>query len=319
MLSPGVNEGIYRILRTLGDGQRRERSTLARESGEAPTVLDDALTRHPAFFAVEAREVVLTQAGLAALAREMVARAVDRPRHGVSDEVAERWRRLAAQRGTPRRELDQVYATEATVLARVERLIVEGEVQRGLAFLGDDDLTSAALHFAGVDRAITVVDIDDAILGLLDAEARSIEAEARCIHHDLRDPLPRKLHGRFGCVFTDPPYAPEGFALFVSRAIDLLKADGRLYVCFGSSRRSSERGLEKQRLLTTAGLLVEAVLPDFNAYEGADAIGARSDLWVLRRTPKTRPLVQGRVEGELYSSRSPAGARDAEDAPPSRE
>ncbi|MDH5493711.1 MAG: bis-aminopropyl spermidine synthase family protein, partial [Myxococcales bacterium] len=135
--------------------------------------------------------------------------------------------------------------------------------------------------------------------------------EHRGIEHDVRDPLPRKLLGRFGCVFADPPYAPEGFALFISRAIELLKPDGRVYLCFGASRRASERGLEKQRLLTEAGLLVEAVIPDFNAYVGAESIGARSDLWILRATPKSRPLVRGRVEGELYSSRSSA-SKEAE-------
>ena len=106
-------------------------------------------------------------------------------------------------------------------------------------------------------------------------------------------------------MFSDPPYAPEGFALFVSRAIALLKDDGRLYLCFGQSRRASERGLEKQRILAEAGLLLEAALPDFNRYEGAEAIGSRSALYVARRTPRSRPLVTGRVDGELYTRRPP--------------
>ena len=108
--------------------------------------------------------------------------------------------------------------------------------------------------------------------------------------HDLREPLESKR--QFGCVFTDPPYAPAGFALFVSRSIPLLKSDGRLWVCFGHSRRSGERGLAKQRALTEAGLLVERVEPDFNVYDGAESIGARSALWICARTPQSRPLLE---------------------------
>jgi predicted methyltransferase len=111
--------------------------------------------------------------------------------------------------------------------------------------------------------------------------------------------------GRYGAVFTDPPYAIEGFRLFVSRAAEMLKPDGRLYVCFGQSRRASERGLQKQRVLGEAGFLVEAVFEDFNHYQGAEAIGSRSALWRCRVTPETRPLVRGEVEGPLYTSRPP--------------
>ena len=68
--------------------------------------------------------------------------------------------------------------------------------------------------------------------------------------------------------------------------------DGRLYVCFGQSRRAAERGLQKQRVLGDAGLLVEAVFEDFNQYDGAESIGSRSALWRCRVTPQTKPLVR---------------------------
>ena len=119
--------------------------------------------------------------------------------------------------------------------------------------------------------------------------------------------MARAMRGRVGAVFTVPPSAVEGCSLFVSRAIELLKPDGRLYVCFGQSRRASERGLQKQRALGEAGLLVEAVFEDFNQYEGAEAIGSRSALWRCRVTPETRPLIRGEAQGSLYTSRSPRG------------
>jgi hypothetical protein len=82
-----------------------------------------------------------------------------------------------------------------------------------------------------------------------------------------------------------------------------------MYVCFGQSRRASERGLDKQRAIADAGLLVEEVVPDFGRYEGATSIGSRSALWVLARTPRTRALPRVPTSGDLYTSRSPRRRR----------
>jgi predicted methyltransferase len=213
---------------------------------------------------------------------------------------------MASERGAPKRELDQVYVTTDTVERRAALLLAAGDHQRGLVFLGDDDLTSAAVQLAGAKRKVTVLDTDADVLAVLSRNAERHGWEHDIVRHDLRDPLPRSMKGRFGAVFTDPPYAIEGFSLFVSRAVELLKPDGRLYVCFGHSRRASERGLQKQRVLCDAGLLVEAVFEDFNHYDGAEAIGSRSALWRCRVTPETRPLVRGAAEGPLYTSRPPS-------------
>src|SRR5690606_11658352 len=117
------------------------------------------------------------------------------------------------------------------------------------------------------------------------------------------------LRGRFGAVFTDPPYAIEGFRLFLTRATELLREDGRLVVSFGQSRRSVERGLEKQRVLVEMGYFIEEVRPDLVRYEGADAIGASGSLYLCRRTPMTRPSPEARVEGDLYTKRTPRRRR----------
>ena len=79
-------------------------------------------------------------------------------------------------------------------------------------------------------------------------------------------------------------------------------------MCFGSSRRAPERGLQKQRLIAEAGLLITAVLPDFHEYEGAESIGSRSALYVLEKTPQTRALLAadaGAGSGPLYTRRTP--------------
>jgi len=300
-----MNEGVYRVLRALGDGKRVPRAELTARSGEAPSVVRELLEQRPSWFDVDADGIRCTRDGLAALGMELHARAPARSLGEEGEALLESLRREARGRGRIRRDLDQVWATLPTVVARAQRLVAAGETQRGLAFLGDDDLTSLALHLLGVERKIAVFDLDEELLAFLGAQAEKGGWEHEGLLHDLRKPVPAKHAGRYGCVFTDPPYAPEGFALFLTRAVELLKPDGRLYVCFGWSRRASERGLEKQRLLADAGFLVEEVVPDFNAYEGAESIGSHSALWIARVTPQTRPLVDDTGAPELYTRRRP--------------
>lgn len=300
-----MNEGVFRILSSLANGKSQKRDEIVRIAGEAPTVLADALRRHPKWFEEQDRELCCTRQGLVALAMEQRARIPGRREAGEHGELLEPYLAVARGRGPAKRELDQVYATTETVLSRAEHLIAGGDVQRGLLFLGDDDLTSVAVQLHGTGRPVTVLDVDEELLAITKGAADEQEFELSTVAHDLRQPLPKKMSGRYGCVFTDPPYATEGFALFISRAIELLKPDGRLFVCFGSSRRSSERSVQKQRVLAEAGLAVEAVWEDFNAYEGGEAIGSRSSMWRLSMTPMAKPLIQGEYEGELYTSRSP--------------
>jgi len=298
-----VYEGAYRILRALGDGRSLSHDGLARAAGEASSVVREVKERYPQWFDERQGQISCSERGLAALARELVARGglpgLDAEWRGAYDE-------MASERSAPKRALDQVYVTVDTAIRRAALLVEAGEHQRGLVFLGDDDLTSAAVQLAGAHRKVTVLDADPEILAILARHAKQHGWDHEIIEHDLRHPIDRKLKGRFGAVFTDPPYALEGFRLFVSRAIEMLKPDGRLYVCFGHSRRSSERGLQKQRVLSDAGLLIEAVFEDFNEYEGAESIGSRSALWRCRVTPETRPLVRGEADGPLYTSRPSA-------------
>jgi hypothetical protein len=298
-----VYEGAFRVLRALGDGRSLSQDEIVHAAGEASSVVRDVIERYPKWFEDSERRFRCSERGLAALARELVARES-------CEAGAESWRTpyeaMAAERPAPKRALDQVYVTMDTAVRRAELLLEAGEHQRGLVFLGDDDLTSAAVQFAGAGRKVTAVDSDEEILQILARHAAQHGWEHDTVHHDLRQPIPKAMRGRYGAVFTDPPYALEGFRLFVSRAAEMLKPDGRLYVCFGQSRRASERGLQKQRVLGEAGFLIEAVFEDFNHYDGAEAIGSRSALWRCRVTPETRPLVRGEVEGPLYTSRPPA-------------
>lgn len=296
-----MNEGYFRVLKALASERSLSASALVERSGEPPSVIRALANENASWLAEESGAYRATETGLSALARELVQRV--RADDSSDAAVVERLGRVAPKRGKIKRELDQVYATLETSARRARLLIDRGDVQRGLCLLGDDDLLSLALFYAGVDRPVTVLEIDGDLVRLYQEEARKERFDLHVVHRDLREPLPKELRHRFGAVFTDPPYAKEGFGLFLSRAIEVSREDAIVSVCFGASRRAHERGLEKQRILTDVGLLVLEAIPDFNEYSGAHAIGSRSALFRTQKTARSKPLPP--PDGPLYTRRAP--------------
>ena len=290
-----MDSGEFRVLDALGEATLA-RTELVRRSGEPHSVLRALAKERAELFEEAGDRFRLSAAGRRALAESRRARALgaELSNEALVADLAE----LATGRGSIKRELDQVYATLPSVVRRARMLVSEGLAGERLLFLGDDDLASVATRrLLGAEARLEVLELDPELVALLSEAGVAVRA------HDLREPLPKGLRGACGAVFTDPPYALEGFGLFVARAIEALRPEGVLYLAFGSSRRAPDRALAKQRLLAEAGLVIREVRRDFAEYEGAESIGSRSDLWVLRKTPQTRaPQV---TAGELYTRRRP--------------
>jgi hypothetical protein len=109
---------------------------------------------------------------------------------------------------------------------------------------------------------------------------------------DLRIGLPRSVRAAHDVAFTDPPYTPDGVGLFVARGVEALAnpTNGRILLAYGHSESTPALGLQVQQALGRLELLFEAILPDFNHYEGAQAIGSRADLYRLRPTRRSAAI-----------------------------
>lgn len=289
-----MDSGEFRVLDALGEATL-SRTELVRRSGEPHSVLRALVKEQPALFAESGDRFALSPVGTEALGEARRARALGSELSNAA--LEEKLRTLGATRGPIRRDLDQVYATAESVVRRARFFVAEGCADERWLFLGDDDLSSVATRSLAPGAELAALELDPALVAVL------ADGGVTTHEHDLRDPLPKALRDR-DAVFTDPPYAIEGFALFIARAIEALRPGGRLYLAFGASRRAPDRALAKQRLLAECGLVVREVRRDFTEYEGAESIGARSDLWVLRVTPQTRVPSIG-ADGELYTRRKP--------------
>jgi N4-bis(aminopropyl)spermidine synthase len=245
--------------------------------------------RHDAGCPTCARREVVLPAGLAAAVRRMAAYAGKAP--------------------PPRVEIDQVHCTVETKLRRVLAMEEAGALDgRRVVLIGDDDLTSVALGLlarhhgigAGV-RELVVVDVDARVLRFVQRTLRRAPFPVSCVRHDVREPLPARLLGAAGTVFTDPPYTGQGALLFLSRAAQAAVGDGRADVFFAFGPRRPEETLSVQRAIADMGFSVQRLIRNFNDYVGAGVLGGTSHLYHLATTEELRPLVAGRYDGALYT------------------
>lgn len=205
---------------------------------------------------------------------------------------------LIAAAPVARKALDHVAATPATAVRRAAWLDATYELAgRRLLCVGDHDLTSLAACQVNPALAATVVDIDERVLEFIDRQAARLGLDVRCLHADLRFGLPAGAAGVADLVVTDPPYTPEGVRLFLARGLAGLRdrENGRLVMAYGYGERHPALGLKVQRAAQELHLACEAMLPDFNRYVGAQAIGSASDMYVFRPTARTWPLAEARA------------------------
>jgi hypothetical protein len=219
-------------------------------------------------------------------------------------ELVARLAELIAGAPAPEARLDQVAATAETLARRALWLNDRYDLaQARLLCIGDHDLTSLAVCLVNPAARVTVVDIDENLLGYLGRQAPGV----RCRYADLRLSLPAAATGWADLVFTDPPYTPEGIELFCLRGLAGLRdrEHGRVLVAYGYGDGQPTLGLKVQRAMQGLHLVFEAVLPGFNSYHGAQAVGSASDLYVCRPTPATWRLLERPAAGARIYTHGP--------------
>ncbi|GAA3207783.1 bis-aminopropyl spermidine synthase family protein [Nonomuraea helvata] len=224
----------------------------------------------------------------------------------------DRLKDLVARAPRARHVLDHVSATPETVLRRAlllgARFWLPGT---RLLCVGDHDLTSLAVKLVHPETDVTVVDIDERILAYIDDQRLGV----RTRWADLRLGLPASARDH-DLALTDPPYTPEGTGLFVARAAEAVKDDGRILLAYGASERTPMLAFKVQQALADLNLAYEAIYPDFNRYFGAEAIGSAADLYILRPTTKTRPAVTSRLSRQTTAiyTQGPQAVESAQSA-----
>lgn len=208
-------------------------------------------------------------------------------------------------------QIDQSKCTPETSLRRAILCLKQHAlIGKKILCVGDDDLVSVSIGLllqrlfpAGGHRAthVDVVDIDERFLQYIETIAKERGLPIQCRRLDLREPFPENLHGQYDCFFTDPPYTLQGMSLFVSRGIQALKKEKGLPIFLSFAHKSPAFMLAMQREFVRMGLTVGANFPRFNAYEGAEMIANRSQMFILRTTDQTMPEYREAFTDALYT------------------
>ncbi|GIO34654.1 MULTISPECIES: bis-aminopropyl spermidine synthase family protein [Paenibacillus] len=220
-------------------------------------------------------------------------------------------RELFSLRPSVNVQIDQSKCTPETSLNRAILCLKQHAlIGKKILCVGDDDLVSVSIGlllqklFPSGGHNVTkvqVLDIDERFLGYIETIAKERGLPITCRRLDLREGLPEYLHGRFDSFFTDPPYTLQGMSLFVSRGIQALKREKGLPIFLSFAHKAPSFMLAMQREFTRMGLTVAANFPRFNAYEGAEMIANRSQMFILRTTDQTKPEYPGTFADALYT------------------
>ncbi|MFC0055283.1 GNAT family N-acetyltransferase [Streptomyces actinomycinicus] len=204
--------------------------------------------------------------------------------------------------------IDQSKCTPETKVRRILALLSSGTLPGGsLLLIGDDDLISLAVAVVGdvlgsplVDQ-VTVVDISPDILGYIQRVSADLGTRIETVQHDLRNPLPEKLHRQFDVAMTDPPYTPEGARLFLSRAVEGLRPGPAHSIFLSFGGKSPDEMLQVQREIMELGLVTNGYIRNFNEYEGSGILGGVGFFQHLLTTSATAPSQEGDYKGPLYT------------------
>jgi hypothetical protein len=120
--------------------------------------------------------------------------------------------KLAAEfRGEPALIYGQRFITPESSVCRAALIskMLQANNPR-IVFLGDDDLTSIAVSTILNNSDITVIDIDKTVLDAIQTSCTKLGLGIKLQGHDLSQPIPKELRGRFDCFVGDPYPTPNG-------------------------------------------------------------------------------------------------------------
>lgn len=201
------------------------------------------------------------------------------------------------------RDFDHILATEESILKRAKLLSENYDKENcKFLFLGDHDLTSIAFALYckmcyGIKCNAIVVDIDEKVLAFIDSVSKEFDLNIITAYADFRFNIPKCFMQSMDVIFTDPPYTPEGITAFLSQAINLCKSTYSIvYLAYKSAETSAGLGLQVQKSILKLNMYIYALMPNFNQYYSAEALGYRSDLYKLFLTAKCNTYLSKNCE-----------------------
>jgi hypothetical protein len=136
-----------------------------------------------------------------------------------------------------------------------------------IAFLGDDDFCSVAVSLTGKPKSVTVLEIDPKVIKTIRLLSKQLGLGIKCVQHDMRKPLPKRLKRKFDVFVTEPPESLKAMETFIKRGLSLLKGQGCSgYIGLTRLESSGEKWLALQKKLVKGNAFVSDSLRQFESY-----------------------------------------------------
>jgi len=246
---------------------------------------------------------------------------------GPVEEIVEKFKDIAANRPEAIQDYDQGYVTEETTLHRVAFMWSRGDLYgKELIVLGDDDLVSIAAALTRTPKKVVVLEIDQRLVDFIRDVAAKEGLPIEVVQHDLREPLPANIRGKFDTFFCDPTESLRGFVMFAERGIAALRGPGAAgYLGLTHCEASYDKWREIQRFLLDAGAVIAELRDAFHDYvnwpyidhmrswphlpvhriPGRDEIWYRSAL-IRVEVVKGPAIEERRYEGDIFADEEAA-------------
>jgi hypothetical protein len=158
---------------------------------------------------------------------------------------------------------DQQPISTISAISLLEKIFEYLPLEEKMLFIGDDDFISVLLGLVNPKIKITVVDIDDEVLNVIEKVSKKFQ-----LHLDLKkiDVEKGRMREKFISFLTNPPYTEDGVKTFVKFGISCLGKDGGVCFLEVGDESIGKRFLFLQEFFAKSGLWLNELLPGFISY-----------------------------------------------------
>jgi len=162
---------------------------------------------------------------------------------------------------------DQGFISPEDVVRRLEFVYERGDLPTKMFVVGDDDLFSIAASLTGIPKKITVVEIDERLVGFINRRADEYGLDVEAITYDVQRAFPNEYRKKYDVLVTDPVETIPGLKLFLSRGISTLRGKGCSgYFGITTLEASRNKWYEIQKMIYDMGFVITDIRRKFSVY-----------------------------------------------------
>jgi len=198
--------------------------------------------------------------------------------------ILKKMKEIYKNKPTPTFIYDQRPVNAKTTVRRAAYLRYKRDlIDKEIAVIGDDDLTSIAIGLTKVAKRVVVFDIDKRLVNYINKVSEEQGLNVKAYRYDLTKQIPKEFSNKFDVFLTDPTPNPDCFSLFVSIGLRLLKKESGCvgYVSFFPSHQKEE--IDFQKILTDWGLIITDMIPKFTEYDFVEFTYRDKDKELLKK------------------------------------